>query len=71
MVAKGKEVLVDFIVVDAFSPYITILARPWLHAMEATPSSLHLKIKFTTDTGVEEIKGDQAAARRCYVAVIA
>lgn len=51
VVAKGKEVVVDFIVVDAFSPYIAILARPWLHAMEAAPSSLHLKIKFTTDTG--------------------
>ena len=26
---------VNFIVVDAYSPYTAILARPWLHAMEA------------------------------------
>ncbi|XP_075663178.1 uncharacterized protein LOC142632704 [Castanea sativa] len=28
---KKEEVLVDFIVVDAYSPYTTILARLWLH----------------------------------------
>lgn len=63
LTAKGKEVLVDFIVVDAYSPYIVILAWPWLHDMEAIPSSLHLKIKFPTDTGVDVIKRDQAATR--------
>ena len=25
---------VDFIVVDAYSPYTTIMGRPWLHALE-------------------------------------
>ena len=63
LTAKGKEVLVDFIVVDAYSPYIVILAWPWLHDMEAIPSSLHLKIKFPIDTGVDVIKRDQAATR--------
>lgn len=29
----SKVVSVDFIVVDAFSPYTAILAKPWLHAM--------------------------------------
>ena len=28
LTAKGKEVLVDFIVVDAYFPYIVILAWP-------------------------------------------
>lgn len=70
VIAKGKEVLVDFIVVDAYSPYIVILAWPWLHAMEAIPFSLHLKIKFLTNTRVEVIKRDQAATRRCDVGAI-
>jgi len=67
---KGKEVLVEFIVVDAYSLYIAILAWPWLYAMQAIPSSLHLKIKFPIDTGVKVIKGDQAATRRCNVGAI-
>ena len=32
---------VDFIVVDAYSPYTTIVARPWLHALGAVSSTLH------------------------------
>ena len=70
LTAKGKEVLVDFIVVNAYSPYIAILAWPWLYAMEAIPFSLHLKIKFPKNTGVEVIKRDQAATRRCDVGAI-
>ena len=42
------EVQVNFIVVEAFSPYTTILARPWLHAMGVVPSMLHLKVKYPT-----------------------
>ena len=43
-----KEVQVNFIVVEAFSPYTTILAKPWLHAMGAVSSTLHLKVKYPT-----------------------
>ena len=33
-IQAGLEVVeVDFIVVDAYSPYTTIVARPWLHAL--------------------------------------
>ena len=46
-VQVGLEVVeVDFIMVDAYSPYTTIMARPWLHAMGAVSSSLHLKVKY-------------------------
>ncbi|XP_075665413.1 uncharacterized protein LOC142635083 [Castanea sativa] len=38
-----KVVSVDFIVVDAFSPYTAILARSWLHAMGVVSSTLHVK----------------------------
>ena len=34
---RDKVVNVDFIVVDVFSPYTTILVRPWLHAMGRCP----------------------------------
>ena len=42
------EVQVNFIVEEAFSPYTTILARPWLHTVGAMPSTLHLKVKYPT-----------------------
>ena len=32
---------VDFIVIDAFSPYTAIIGRPWLHTLEAVSSTLH------------------------------
>ena len=42
LVQTGPEVVeVDFIVVDAYSPYTTIVARPWLHTLEAISSTLH------------------------------
>ena len=46
-VQAGSEVVeVDFIVVDAYSPYLAIVARPWLHALRAVSSTLHLKMKY-------------------------
>ena len=44
--ARSKVVEVDFIVVDAYSPYTTIVARPWLHALGAVSSTLHSKVKY-------------------------
>lgn len=41
-IQTGSEVVeVNFIVVDAYSPYTAIVARPWIHALEAVPSTLH------------------------------
>ena len=41
-VQTGLEVVeVDFIVVDAYSPYTAIVARPWLHTLGAVSSTLH------------------------------
>ena len=46
-VQAGAEIVeVDFIVVDAYSPYTAIVARPWLHALGAVSSTLHQKIKY-------------------------
>ena len=44
--AGDEDVQVNFIVVEAYSPYIAILARPWLYAMGEVSSTLHLKVKY-------------------------
>ena len=43
---EGKEVMVTFIVVAFFSTYTAILGRPWIHAMRAVLSTLHVKVVF-------------------------
>ena len=47
----------NFIVVDTYSPYIAIVARPWLHAMGAIPSILHMKVKYLSGGRVEKLVG--------------
>ena len=66
----SKTVEVDFIVVDAYSPYTAIVARPWLHTLVAVSSTLHQKIKYPFGGKIEEILGDQTMARQCMVAAI-
>ena len=46
-VQAGTNVVeVDFIVVDAFFPYIAIIGRPWLHSLGAVSSTFHQKVKY-------------------------
>ena len=60
----GEEVVnVDFIMVEAYSPYMAILARSWLHALGAVSSTLHVKLKYPPEGGVGELLGCQAVAR--------
>ena len=41
-VQVGTDVVeVDFIVVDAFSPYTAIMGRPWLHTLGVVSFTLH------------------------------
>ena len=48
-VQVGSEVVeVDFIVVDVYSPYTAIVARPWLHALGVGSSTLHQKVKYSS-----------------------
>ena len=43
----GSEIVeVDFIIMDAYSPYTAIVARPWLHTLGAVSSILHQKVKY-------------------------
>ena len=70
-VQTGSEVVeVNFIVVDAYSPYTAIVARPWLHAIGAVPSTLHLKVKYSSGDRVKELVGSQSMARQCLVVAI-
>ena len=62
----SKVVKVDFIVVDEYSPYTAIIARPWLHAMGAVSSTLHLKVKYPLGDQVEELIRSQSIARQFW-----
>ena len=67
----GSDVVeVDFIVVDAFSPYTAIMSRPWLHSLGAVSSTLHQKVKYSSGGQVMEIVGSQSMARQCLIATI-
>ena len=70
-VQTDSEIMeVDFIVVDSYSPYIAIVARPWLHALGAVSSTLHQKAKYPSEGLVKEILGNQSVARQCMVVAI-
>ena len=70
-IQAGSEVVkVSFNVVDAYSPYTAILARPWLHAMRTVSSTLHLKVKYPSGDEVGELIRCQAMARQCLVVAI-
>ena len=43
---SSETVEVDFIVVDAYSPYTAIIAKPWLYTLGAVSSTLHQKVKY-------------------------
>ena len=68
--ASSEVMKVDFIVVDAYSPYTTIIARPWLYALEAVSSTLHLKVKYSFGDQIEELFRSQFVTRQCLVAAI-
>ena len=54
---SSEVVEVDFIVIDAYSPYTAIVARPWLHALGAVSSTLHQKLKYLFEGQVKKIVG--------------
>ena len=70
MQTGSETVEVDFIIVDAYSPYTAIVARPWFHTLGAVSSTLHQKIKYPSRGKIEEILGDQTMTRQCMVAAI-
>ena len=70
-IQAGSEVVeVDFIIVDAYSPYTAIVARPWLHTLGAISSTLHQKVKYPSGDRIEELVRSQSMARQCLVFAI-
>ena len=61
--ASSEVVEVAFIVVDAYSPYTAIVARPWLHTLGVVSSTLHKNVKYLSGDWVEELVGNQTMAR--------
>ena len=71
LVQAGAEVVeVDFIVVDAYSSYTVIVARPWLYALGAVSFTLHLKVKYSSEDPIEKLVRSQFVARQCFVVAI-
>ena len=55
-VQTGSEVVeVNFIVMDA---YTAIVASPWLHMLGAISSTLHQKVKYSSEGQIKEILGN-------------
>lgn len=50
--------------------YNAIFGRLALNRLREVTSTYHLLMHFPMDKGVEEVKGDQAAARECYMASV-
>ncbi|KAK3037168.1 hypothetical protein RJ639_031055 [Escallonia herrerae] len=62
------KLMLDFVVVRIPSAYNAILGRAVLNQLRAVVSTYHMRIKFPTENGVGEVKGDQVVARQCYMA---
>ena len=61
---------ITFLVIDCLSTYNAILGRPTLNLWKAVTSTYQLMIKFPIEYGVGEVRGDQVAARECYIAML-
>jgi hypothetical protein len=61
-----STIMVEFLVVDQPSAYNVIIGRSALNKLRAATSTYHLMMKFPTEEGVGEVRGDELAAWRCY-----
>lgn len=59
-----------FMVVEANSTYNIILRRSAMRAFKAMALTYHQKVKFPVGGRVEEVQGNQATLRKCYVEII-
>ena len=64
----GRDI--DFIIVDVYSPYKTIMARPLLHALGDVSSTLYQRVKYPSGGQIKEIIGSQSMVRQCLVTAI-
>ena len=63
---KQSCVMVDILVIDQPSAFNVVLGRPSLRALKAITCIYHLLMKFPTPNGMEQVRGNQDEARRCY-----
>nr|XP_016436892.1 PREDICTED: uncharacterized protein LOC107763001 [Nicotiana tabacum] len=73
IITKGEIILTTFVegvvkdtkfqVIEMDMVYNMILGRPWIHEMDAVPSTLQQVIKFPSQWGIRQICGDQKASR--------
>ena len=56
--------------IDCSSTYNAILGWPTLNSWKAVTSTYYLMNKFPTDYGVKELRKNQVAARKCYIAMM-
>ena len=61
---------VTFLVVDCLFTHNAIMGRHTLNSWKVETSTYHLMIKFPTEYGVGEVRGDQVAVRECYIAML-
>ena len=57
-------------VVDYPSSYNIIIGRPTLNKWKSAMSTYYSKVKFPTENGVGEVRGDQVQVREYYQAVL-
>ncbi|XP_028056932.1 uncharacterized protein LOC114260927 [Camellia sinensis] len=65
-----KTLQIEFLVINTPFPYNAILGRPWIHQMEAVPSTYHQLICFPTEQGVEQISGDQVESKHYFMVAL-
>ncbi|XP_010687401.1 uncharacterized protein LOC104901512 [Beta vulgaris subsp. vulgaris] len=64
----GRNVVVDYLVVDTNLPYNVIIGPPTLNKVKAAISTYQLVLQFEGEEGkVARLFGDQKSARECYV----
>lgn len=61
---------VEFFVKDVPSLYNLIVGRGFIYDLGAIASTCHQVIRYPREKGVEEIWGDQVAAKECFIAAI-
>ena len=58
------------LVVDLPLSYNVIIGRPTFNRWKAATSTYYMKVKFPTEQGIGEIRGDQVLAPECYQEVL-
>lgn len=67
---RQKTWVIDFLVVNYPSAYNAILERLTLNLLRVATLIYHLLMGFPTEGGVREVRGDQLAAKECYMALL-